>query len=223
MNQLAKEGYVARNQAAQALRSMLETETALNAYDANYYKQIDTELAEVQKNRDALHDRYAAALFERDLSRVKAPASGTVVGLKVFTVGGVIGASEVLAEVVPDTGNLIVSAKVPANLIDKVRVGEIADLHFTAFNVNTTPTVTGSVKVVGADLVSPQKGKLIGEPDFEYYPTLIETTPEGQKMLGDLQVQPGMPVDVVIKTGERSFMSYMIKPIKDRLIKAFKD
>lgn len=223
LTQLAKEGYVPKNQASLALRNMLETETTLNAFEANYFKQIDTELADVQKNRDALHDKYVAAQFERDLSKIKAPTSGTVVGLKVFTVGGVITASEMLAEVVPDSGVLVVSAKIPDRLIDKVKVGENADLHFTAFNANTTPTVPGLVKVVGADLVVPQKGKQVGEPEFEYYPAQIETTEEGQKMLGDLQIQPGMPVEVVIKTGERTFVSYLLKPITDRTIKAFKN
>lgn len=223
MNQLAKEGYVPRNQASLALRNMLETETTLNAFEANYFKQIDTELADVQKNRDALRDKYVAAEFERDLSRIKAPTTGTIVGLKVFTVGGVINASEVLAEVVPTAGTLIVSAKIPDRYIDKVRVGETADIHFTAFNAATTPTIPGVVRVVGADLVVPQKGKQVGEPEFEYYPAQIETTEEGQKMLGDLQIQPGMPADVVIKTGTRTFVSYLLKPITDRAIKAFKD
>jgi protease secretion system membrane fusion protein len=81
--------------------------------------------------------------------------------------------------------------------------------------------VPGRVLQVGSDKVLPDKTKT-GEPNFEYYPAIVETTIEGEKMMGDLKVQPGMPVDVVIKTGTRSFLSYIMKPISDRVNRAFK-
>jgi protease secretion system membrane fusion protein len=136
-------------------------------------------------------------------------------------VGGVVGGGQVLAEVVPQDSKLVIDVNLPATVIDRVKVGEIVDLHFTAFNAVTTPTVPGRVMKVGADKQIPDKTKP-GAPDFEYYSGQIETTPEGLKMLGDLNVQPGMTVDVVIKTGERNFISWVMKPISDRLIWAFK-
>jgi len=222
LDELAKEGFVPKATAAQAMRNRLETETALNTFQTNYFKQVETELSEIQKNRDALQSRFAAAQFDRDRSEIKAPTSGTIVGLKVHTVGGVISAGQILAEVLPNEGKLVADIKVPANVIDKVRKGLVADMHFTAFNANTTPTVPGVVKMVGVDKVIPDKTKP-GEPDFEYYSAQVETTPEGMAMLGNLNIQPGMPVDVVVKTGERSFVSYLIKPISDRMIRAFKE
>ena len=182
-----------------------------------FLKETDTQLAEVQKNRRALKARVESLQFDRNLAEVRAPVEGVVVGLKVNTVGGVIQGSGLLMEVVPEGGHLIVEARVPPHSIDKVRVGLKADLRFTAFNLNSTPVVEGEVKLVGAD-------KLPGaNPAEDYFLAQIETTLEGLKTLGSLQVQPGMPVEVIVKTGERSFMSYMIKPLSDRVSRSFKE
>jgi protease secretion system membrane fusion protein len=91
-------------------------------------------------------------------------------------------------------------------------------LRFVAFNQSTTPVIPGKVKVVGAD-----KQVGLSPSDPEFYLAQIETTPEGSKLLGELKVQPGMPVDVVIKSGERSFISYLLKPLSDKFATAFKE
>lgn len=221
LTQLAKEGYVPRASAEQALRNRLESETTVTTFRSNYLKQLETELSEMQKQHDSLVVQLAAAEFDEQHANIRSPIDGKIVGLKVFTVGGVVGGGQVLAEVVPQDGKLVVDVNLPATVIDRVKVGEIVDLHFTAFNAVTTPTVPGRVMKVGADKQIPDKTKP-GAPDFEYYSGQIETTPEGLKMLGDLNIQPGMTVDVVIKTGERNFMSYIMKPISDRMIWAFK-
>ena len=219
--QLAEEGYVPKASAEQALRNRLESQTAVTTFKSNYLKQLETELNEMQKQHDSLVVQLAAAEFDEQHANIKSPVDGKIVGLKVFTVGGVVGGGQVLAEVVPQDSKLVIDVNLPATVIDRVKVGEIVDLHFTAFNAVTTPTVPGRVMKVGADKQIPDKTKP-GAPDFEYYSGQIETTPEGLKMLGDLNIQPGMTVDVVIKTGERNFMSYIMKPISDRMIWAFK-
>jgi protease secretion system membrane fusion protein len=165
-----------------------------------------------------MSSRLDSAKFDRDLAEVKAPVSGSVVGLKVFTVGGVITSAQVLMEVVPVDETLIVQAKIPASIIDKVRVGMPTDMRFTAFNSSTTPIIPGMVSVVGADK---EPGGNANEGEF--YMGQVETTKEGLVLLGSLKVQPGMPVDVIIKAGERSFMSYLLKPLTDKTARAFKD
>ena len=121
-------------------------------------------------------------------------------------------------EIVPKDESLAVDVHIPTNLIDKVRVGMLADMRFTAFNQTTTPVIEGELKVVGADKLA---GTMPGE--IEFYMAQIQTTREGLQKLGQLQVQPGMPVDVVIKSGERTFMSYLLKPLSDKLALAFKE
>ncbi len=237
--ELAKEGYVPRSQYNQAERSRgdmqatitgLLSDMAKNASSeaaariqiiqqaAAYHKDIDTQLADVQKNRKALRSKVESMRFDLGLTEIKAPVSGTVVGLKVNTVGGVIQPGTVLMEIAPNAGELIVLADIPTNLIDKVRLGLEADMRFSAFNADTTPVIPGRVSLVGADRL------LAAAPEHpaDYYAAQIQTTKEGLIKLADKKIRPGMPVDVVIKTGERSFLSYLIKPITDKFALSFK-
>jgi len=228
---LAKDGFVPQSQANLAERQNSDIESAIASTQADLaraklsisqvrtalLKDIDTQLQDIQKNRDAMLSRLDAVKFDRDLAEVRAPVSGSVVGLKVFTVGGVIAGGTVLMEVVPKDESLIVQAKIPANIIDRVRVGMETDMHFTDFNQATTPVIQGLVKVVGADK---EPG---GDKDSEYYLGQVEATKEGLKKLAGLKVQPGMTVSVVIKAGERTFMSYLLKPLSDKFALAFKD
>lgn len=228
---LAKDGFVPMAQANQAERQKSDIDSSIASTQADIararlqisqlrsalLKDVDNQLQEIQKNRDALSTRLDSAKFDRDLAEVKAPVSGSVVGLKVFTVGGVITSGQVLMEVVPKDEVLIVQAKIPATIIDKVRVGMPTDMRFTAFNQATTPVIPGVMSVVGADK------EPAANPADEYYLGQVETTKEGLVLLGSLKVQPGMPVDVVIKAGERSFMSYLLKPLIDKSARAFKD
>jgi membrane fusion protein, protease secretion system len=92
-----------------------------------------------------------------------------------------------------------------------------ADMRFTAFHMTTTPVIPGVVKLVGADRVKPE-----GDGE-EHFLAQVEVTPEGRKLLGSLAVHPGMPVDVIIKAGERTFVSYFVKPITDRFARALKE
>ena len=238
--QLAEEGFVPRMRANEIDRSVSELHaTIANAQSemaktrssiaasrlqlqqtvAVYHRDLEAQLAETQKQRAAARAKVDSLRFDLSLAELRAPVGGTVVGLKVNTVGGVIQGGAVLMEIVPAEEGLIVEAQVPPALIDRVRVGLEADMRFTAFNLNTTPVIEGRVKLVGADKL-PSTSK---EQPAEYYLAQIETTREGLRKLGDLKVQAGMPVDVVIKTGERSFLSYLFKPLSDRFAKSFKE
>jgi protease secretion system membrane fusion protein len=230
MVELAKEGYVpeARANEMRRAKSNLEAEMArLNAevssttqqlaqLRSGRMKEIDNELSEIQKNRESFQLRVQSLDFERNLTEVKSPASGVIVGMQIATVGGVITAGQVLMEIVPEDASLIVKAQVPPNLIDKVRVGLAADMRFSAFNQTTTPVIPGIVKLVSADkLVDPTLG--------EHYPAQVEITEQGKALLEDKRIQPGMPVEVVIKSGERTFLQWLMKPISDKFARAFKD
>jgi protease secretion system membrane fusion protein len=142
-----------------------------------------------------------------------------VVGLKVNTKGGTIASGQILAEVVPDEVALIVDAQVAPTSIDKVKVGLKVDMRFTSFNQNITPVVPGIVKLVGADKQPAPQGSQGGE----FYLAQIEATEEGLAKLGDVTIIPGMPVEVIFKTGERTFLSYLLKPLTDKLSTAFKN
>ena len=204
---------------AKTQSSISSTRLQATQHQAAYRKEADKELAEVQKNRKTSKGKVDALAFDLKLSDIKAPVSGTVVGLKANTVGGVIQSGQVLMEIVPTDSSLVVEAQVPPALIDKVQVGLLADLRFSAFNLVSTPIVPGVVKVLGADKLS---NPAPAQP-AEYYLAQIETTEQGKQLLGQRQIQPGMPVEVIIKNGERSFMSYLFKPISDRFARSFKE
>lgn len=199
--------------------SIAATRLQVTQHQASFRKEVDAQLADVQKNRKTGRGKVDSLQFDLSLAEIRAPVSGTVVALKANTVGGVITSGQVLMEIVPREGRLVVEADVPPQSIDKVHVGLAADMRFSAFNLNITPVIPGTVILVGAD-------RLVGTPPIkpaEYYLAQVETTTEGMKLLGDKVVQPGMPVEVIVKTGERSFFSYLVKPISDRFARSFKD
>lgn len=194
------------------------TELEILQRQAVFRKELNERLTEVQRRRETMSSKVSSLKFDRSLAEVRAPVSGIVVGMKVNTVGGVIEPAALLMEVLPEGSNLIIEARVPPVLIDKVYRDMPTYLRFTAFNLNTTPVVDGKVKLVGADLLTPDRSD-----ESEYYLAQVETTFEETTKLKGLVVQAGMPVDVIVRNGERTFMSYLVRPIADRFALAFKD
>jgi protease secretion system membrane fusion protein len=231
MRDLANEGYVARNRLLELERSHAQLTGAIAEDSGNigrirkqiseltlrgsqrqqeYRKEIGTQLPEAQREAEALENRLHAQQFDVDNLEIKAPVDGVVVGLKVFTQGAVIGPGFSLMEIVPSDDALIIEAQVPVNLVDKVHPGLPVELIFSAFNQNKTPHVPGEVTYVSADrLADPKTG-------VPYYSMKAKVTVEGSKRIADLQVRAGMPVEAFIKTGERTMMSYLFKPMIDR-------
>ena len=122
-----------------------------------------------------------------------------------------------LMEVIPVNESLLVEAQLPVNLVDKVRVDLPVEMMFTAFNTNRTPHIPGVLITVGADRTVDEK---TGNP---YYKIQAVSTAEGAKLLGNLKIRPGMPVELFIKTGEQSMMTYLLKPIFDRSHSALRE
>lgn len=240
VRQLAQGGFVPGSRANEAERAAAEAQVSVATLRADlasiytnlsnnklelskaqtaFIREVDAELSEVQKRKETLRGNVQSLRFDQSLTKLRAPASGTVVALKAHTQGGVISAGQVVMEIVPDNEPLIVEAAVPPHQIDKVRTAMPVDMRFSAFNRITTPVVPGSVLLVGADRLPPMP------PQFaeEHYLIQINITPAGQELLRQHQIMPGMPVEVVIKGGERSFVSYMLKPLLDRFARSFKE
>lgn len=204
MRDLANEGYVARNR-------MLDVERTYVQRQQEYQKEVRTQLSDVQKEAESLKTRLVSLDFDLTNVEVKAPVDGTVVGLNVFTRGGVISPGFKLMDIVPSDDLLIVEGQVPVHLIDKVHPNLKVELIFSAFNQNTTPHIPGIVTQVSADRLVDEKS---GQP---YYKLRAKVAPEGMKMVDNLHIRPGMPVDLFVKTGERTMLNYILKPIFDHL------
>lgn len=232
MRDLASEGYVARNRLLELERMYVQIRGAISEDIGNigrgqrqiaelklrriqrqqeYQKEVRSQLSDVQKEAEALAHKLSG--LDHDLANVlvKAPVDGTVVGLNVFTRGGVIAPGFKMMDIVPRDDPLMVEGRLPVHLIDKVHSDLPVELIFTAFNRNLTPHIPGIVTQVSADRFVDEN---TGEP---YYKLQARVAPEGIKMIVDLQIKPGMPVDLFVKTGERTMMNYILKPILDHL------
>lgn len=231
MRDLAKDGYVARNRLLEVERTFSQINGAISEDIGNigraqrqvlelnmrriqrteeYQKEVRAQLIDSQKESEALGARMTAQDFDRNNSDIKSPVDGTVVGLAVFTRGGVVGPGFKLMDIVPENDVLVAEGQLPTNLVDKVHTGLKVDLIFSAFNANSTPHIPGIVTSVSADRLIDEHS---GQP---YYRVRAQVTPAGAKMAAKLDIRPGMPVEIFVKTGERTMMSYLLKPVFDR-------
>ena len=163
-----------------------------------------------------LRERRIAA--EDQLKRVDilAPQDGLVHQMTVHTVGGVISPAEPIMLIVPQADELVVEAHVMPADIDQVRVGQRVQLRFSAFHQATTPELTAEVSRVAADLTKDQQSGLA------YYIARITLPPGELAKLGGKTLIPGMPVEAYIQTGNRTALSYLIKPLENQLARAFR-
>jgi protease secretion system membrane fusion protein len=195
-------------------QQIAELRARMVAREQDFRKEVESQLTEVQRDAAALASRLQALQFELVNTEIKAPADGIVVGLAVHTIGGVVPAGAPMMEVVPVDEPLKIEAQVAPHLIDKVKPGLDVDILFPAFNQATTPHIPGRVLTVSADrLVEPKQG-------IPYFKAIVEVTPEGMRLLRHHQIRAGMPAEVFVRTGERTLLSYLTKPLVDRLGRA---
>ena len=199
-----------RGAIARAHKQVAEIELRIAQRQQEYQKDAETQLVDVQREANALDDRIRALAFEVENSVLRAPVGGTIVGLSVFTDGGVVQAGDRLMDVVPGDEPLRVDAQIPPTLIDRVHAGLPVDLMFTAFNVSTTPRIPGVVTLVGADA-------LLDQDKRPFYRAQVEVTEEGMHLLEQNRILPGMQVMVFVRTGERTLLNYLFKPLSDRM------
>ncbi|MNF33372.1 Type I secretion system membrane fusion protein PrsE [compost metagenome] len=235
---LAAEGYVARNRMLELERSaadlnaqraqsvadigrthnqIAELKLRILQLEQDYQKEVQSQLTEAQKEVTALADRLRSLDYEVAHTVIRSPIDGVVLGLNVSTIGGVIQPGAELMSVVPGDEPLQVDAMIPVQAIDKMAPGLPVDITFPAFNHAQTPNIPGRVLTIAADRLVDETSK---EP---YYLAQVEVTEEGMEMLGNNQIRAGMPATVIIKTGERNLLSYLLKPLLARIDSAFKE
>ncbi len=228
---LAKEGYIAKNRLFDIERTYAQVNGSISEDIGNigrisrqvseltlkkvqrqqeYQKEVRTQLSDFQREADALINRLQALDFELKNIEVRSPTAGTIVGLSVFTKNAVVPSGFKLMELVPEGDPLIVEASLPVHLVDKVKKGLKVEMIFSAFNTNTTPHIPGVLTEISADrTVDERTGQA-------FYKVKAEVAPEGLKKIANLNIRPGMPVELFVNTGERTMMSYLMKPILDR-------
>ncbi|MDX8491193.1 HlyD family type I secretion periplasmic adaptor subunit [Mesorhizobium sp. VK22B] len=202
---------------AQAKGAIAEVELQVLQLDKEFSSQTGSELRDVEAKIAEFEEKKVAA--EDQLSRIdiRAPSSGTVHQSSIHTVGGVIGAGEPIMLIVPDTDTLTVEVKAAPQDIDQLSIGQRALLRFTTFNVRTTPETEGVVSMISADVTRDQHTNEV------YYVVRITPDLKDLKKLGPVSLIPGMPVEAFIRTGDRKVFSYLMKPLTDQMMRAFRD
>ncbi|MDH2012969.1 HlyD family type I secretion periplasmic adaptor subunit [Pseudomonas juntendi] len=183
-----------------------ETELQIVQLKKKFDSDVANELSDVQAKVFDLQEK-EAALRDR-LSRVviRAPESGMVLDMKVHTIGGVVSAGTPLLDIVPEDSELVVEARVEPKDIDRLKLGKVADIRFSAFSAATTPVIEGNLVRISADRLTDEHS---GDP---YYLVRVKVSEDGMKKLGNRKLQPGMPAEVLINAGERTMLEYLLKP-----------
>jgi membrane fusion protein, type I secretion system len=146
---------------------------------------------------------------------MRAPTSGVINQLTAHTIGGVIRGGDTIMEVVPDSDELQIEARLQPQDIDQVRLGQKAFTRFSAFNQRVTPELAGQVSYVSADISRDQS------TNAAYFTVRVTLPEEERRKLAGLQLIAGMPAEVFMQTGSRTMLSYLFKPITDQLQRAF--
>lgn len=240
LRSLAQDGYVPRNRLFEAERSAAQlgsqrataisdigrTRQALNEsklkllqHTQAFRSDVEAQLTRVAGEASSLADRYKALDFEVRNGAVAAPVAGQVMELAVHTEGGVVPAGQKLMEIVPIGSPWIVKARFPTKLIERLRPGMPVDMRFTSMDVTIQPVVEGKVATVSADQQMDEASK---EP---YIAVTVEVSPEtaADLLKQGLNVRPGMQAEIIIKTGERTLLTYLMKPLTARLRASFKE
>ncbi len=196
-----------------------QNELKIKAYQVRhqYLREVESELTEKQKEVSMLEDELVSTRHELDNTEIRSPIDGIVLDVKVSTVGGIIQPGEHLMDIVAAGQPLQIDAKIPVHAIDKLVPGLMVDVLFPALNHALLPSVPARVLTISAD-------RLIDEATQQpYYLAEVQVSTEGVRLLGDYKIKAGMPASVTIKTGERTFLSYLFKPLIARLELAFKE
>jgi HlyD family secretion protein len=205
------------SQRAQAKGKITETELQIIQVDKDMVSDVSKDLRETNDKIGEFVERKVTAEDQLRRVDIRAPQDGMVLQNNVHTVGGVITAGDAMMMIVPQADDLSVEAKVDPKDIDKLQIGQKTLMRFSAFNQRTTPELTGAVTRVSADVTTDQR---TGQ---SYYTIRVSLPPTEVARLGDNKLIPGMPVEAFVQTGDRTMLSYLMKPLHDQLMRSFRE
>ncbi|WP_408598556.1 HlyD family type I secretion periplasmic adaptor subunit [Limnohabitans sp.] len=235
---LVKEGYMPRNKELELNRNQAEVSSVIADIESNsqrlsrsteevrqrmkvtrleYQKEIENQLAEIRREVQADAEKLTAVTQDMERTDIRSPAAGQVVGLSVQTVGAVVGPGQHLMDIVPERAPLMVEARIPPHVIDRVKPGLMTDIRFSSFAHSPQLVVEGEMKSISGDLLTDT------ESHQSYYLARIDITDKGKQALASRAIQPGMTAEVVIRTGERSMLTYLMYPLVRRLAQSMKE
>ena len=184
----------------------------------DFLKEVGEQLKQMQAQYFELQERFRVAEDRMNRSTVRAPERGIVVGLQVHTLGSVISSGQTILDLVPEKDQFVVEARIMTMDINDIYLGQLADIRFSAFNQRTTKVIEGEVVNISADRLMDES---TGMP---YYLVRLGVTDQGVSDMDEsMKLKPGMPAEVMIKRGERTLFSYLLKPISDSFARSLKE
>ncbi|MFT2111208.1 HlyD family type I secretion periplasmic adaptor subunit [Marinomonas sp. 2405UD68-3] len=202
--------------------TITETKLQIAKRKQDFLKDSGERIRSVQNNYYDSQERLEIATNLLEKSTIRAPENGIVVDLQIHTIGSVAAPGRTLLDIVPLKDSFVVEAKLMPQDINEVYQGQIADIRFSAFNTRITKVIEGEVIDVSAD-------RLLNEQDqSSYYLARIKVTDQGEQDMADsftddMELKPGMPAEVMIRRGERTMFSYLLKPITDSFARSLKE
>lgn len=182
-----------------------------------FQEEVVAELKKVQGELFDYAERESAARQTLQQTEIRSPVDGTVVDLKVHTIGGVISPGEPLLELVPDGDRLIIEARVLPQDIDRVMRSMPAGVKLSAFDQRTLPELEGSVTYVSADAIDDPRLQM------QFFLMRVEVPDRELVRLEGRQIQPGMMAEVFVRTGERTFFGYLLQPLVSSFNRAWRE
>lgn len=235
---LVQEGYAPRNRLLELQRQLAEADAMIAELkgqrersqsalaeigqrrlqrQSEFQRDVHLQLSEVLRDVDAEAQRLRAA--EQDMQRtdIRSPVDGHVMGLAVQSPGGVVQPGQKLMDIVPQNEGLLIEARVPPHLADRIRNGQVVDVRFAAFAHTPQLVVQGDVVSVSADAIQDPQAQTT------FFLARVSLTAQALQVLGERRLIPGLPAEVVFKTGERSLLAYWLHPLSKRLAASMKE
>lgn len=207
---LVKDGFAPVVQQLQLERSIADVQTAIADNKINQQRTSQA-IAEMRNQINAVQQAKKANAEDLERFEIRSPVDGQVVGLSAQSVGAVIQPAQRIMDIVPKDENLLIETRVPPISIDRIKVGDSVDVRFSSFARSPMLVVEGQLQSISKDaLTDPNTG-------ITYYLARVQVTPQGIKDLGNREMQAGMPADVVIKTGSRTMLNYLLYPLTRRI------
>jgi HlyD family type I secretion membrane fusion protein len=179
--------------------------------------EIVSALSDAQTQLGQYRERLVAAHDVLERRDIVSPIDGIVVNVQYFTPGGVVAPGSAIMDIVPRNDDLIIETRIKPVDVDAIEVGLLAEVRFTAFKQRTTPTLSGEVVYVSADILT--------DPEIEeaYFIARTKISAEELVRLDGLEIMPGMPAQVMIIGDERTLLEYLSDPIRQSLRRAFRE
>lgn len=206
------------SEVAKLRQSISETELQIIQVNQEFVERAGSELRDMREQLNETTERLHVARDVLERTVVRAPVRGMLQNIRVHTIGGVIRPAEPVMDIIPLDDDLVIAAQIRPIDIDSVSIGQDAEVRFPAFSSKTTPVIFGRISVVSQDVIQPENSN-----QAPYYSARIEVADTDVPQDIRERLLPGMPVDVIVSTGERTMFEYFVRPMTDMFNKGMRE